>query len=747
MIKYAKIIVDIPFKKGEKAFDYRIPPDLADSIGIGNLVEVPFGNRMIKGFVIEISKSSSLDKKRIKNIKGLLKEISFFNKYDLKLYRWLADYYNLNLISVIRAAIPSGIITGRISKKRKNYIKLKYKKNRTEKIIEEIENKAPKQAAVLRVLLDNSDKNYIKSSLAKKADSYPGAVKNLLEKGYLKEVEDIEIRSPYLEERKTEKEPFQANYFQKKAIKEIELYIGDNGRSDVFLLHGVTGSGKTEVYLQLVEKVLKKEQGAIILVPEIALAPVMVRKFYSRFGAEIAVLHSNLSQGERYDQWRRLKNGEAQIAIGARSAVFAPVQNLGLIIIDEEHETSYKQSSYPYYHAREVAIKRAKIYGIPLILGTATPSLKSFYLAEKGYFKYISLPERINQKEMPPVELIDMRDEIDKGNLSIFSGKLKDSIDRALARDEQVLLFLNRRGYSSFVLCRECGHVVKCKNCDISLTYHDKESLLRCHYCDYSRKIPANCPECGSKYIKKFGIGTEKLEEEVKKYFPEAVVDRMDVDTTSTKGAHREILDRLEKNKTDILIGTQMIAKGHDYPGISVVGVITADTILNLPDFRSSERTFQLITQVAGRTGRGSKKGKVIVQTYTPGHYSLKAAQNHDYESFSKKELKLRAQLNYPPFSKLVNIIVLGKDDELTRKAVLDLDRFLQKDNKKIDEILGPSPAPIERIRNKYRWQIILKFNKYKERNSVLKGISKNFFPYNNDKVNFNIDVDPLSML
>ena len=747
MTKYAKVVVNVPFIERNKYFDYIIPEKYLDEIKIGSLVLVPFGKRSIKAFIISVKDKVEIEDSKLKKIKKIYKNESFFTKKDLKLYQWMADYYSLNLISVIRAAIPAGILNNNINRKKKNYIRLNYEEDKIKKIIKDIEKKAPKQKEVLKILLENKNKDFIKTELAKKAGTYSGTVNRLLEKGYIKSEEKIKRRKPYMEKKASEEKSFKANKYQQKAINKIENNLFNSDFSQTYLLHGVTGSGKTEVYLQLVEKLLKENQGAIILVPEISLAPVMVRRFYSRFGDNIAVLHSNLSPGERYDEWLRLKNGKAKIAIGARSAIFAPVQNLGMIIIDEEHENSYKQSTYPYYHAREVGVKRAKILGIPLILGSATPSLKSYYLSQKNYFKYLSLPERINKRDMPPVEIIDMRDEMKEGNLSIFSQKLKNNIEKALKRNEQILLFLNRRGYSSFALCRECGHVLRCENCDISLTYHSQENLLKCHYCDYQQEIPRFCPECGSEYIKKFGIGTEKLEEEVEKYFPEAEVDRMDIDTTTKKGAHRKILQRLEKNKTDILIGTQMITKGHDYPGISVVGVITADTILNLPDFRSAERTFQLITQVAGRTGRGNIKGEVIVQTYTPGHYSIQAARKHDYQKFYNKEINLRNQLNYPPFSKLVNIIIEGKNNEKVIQGANDLGSFFDNYQSEILELLGPSPAPIEKLRGKYRWQIILKFSKYNLRKHILKEIREKFLPYKLKSVKFNIDVDPISML
>jgi primosomal protein N' (replication factor Y) (superfamily II helicase) len=482
-------------------------------------------------------------------------------------------------------------------------------------------------------------------------------------------------------------------------------------------------------------------------VPEISLTPMMVKRFYSRFGDKIAILHSSLSLGERYDEWRRIKAGEAKIAIGARSAIFAPVVNTGLIIIDEEHENTYKQGEYPYYHAREIAIKRGELLNIPVILGSATPSLESYYQASIGNYIYLSLPDRVNKDKLPLVSIVDMRKELKEGNFSIFSTLLQRAIENALKNKEQVLLFLNRRGYANFVLCRECGHVIKCKNCDISLTYHAAEGkILRCHYCDYTQSIPDYCPACGSKYLREFGIGTERVVEEVKKFFPNASVDRMDVDTTSRKGSHSRILKKIESGETDILVGTQMIAKGHDYPNISVVGVITADTILNLPDFRSAERTFQLLTQVAGRTGRGEKAGRVFIQTYTPDHYSIKAASMHDYKAFYDNEIQLRKKIMYPPYTYLLNIIINGYDEDIVIKVASNLGLYLGKYSNYIFELLGPSPASIKKLKGKYRWQVILKFKDKKNRAIILDKM-EGFINKQNKDIFFNIDVDPLKVL
>ena len=746
MNKFAKIAIDVPLNKVNRKFDYAVPKKLQNCLSIGQAVLVPFGRRNVIGFITGFSRKTDVKKSKIKKINSLVREDIFFNKKQLELYEWISDYYNTYLTKVIYTAIPTGVVKGRVDKKRKKYYRLSQSTNKTAKIINKIKDKAPKQAEVLKVLFNNPDTNFTIKELTDKADSYHGAVYSLRDKGYIEVFEGIKKRRPFLESSPEEKQRFAPTRAQAKAIKAVSTSLNNNS-SDVFLLHGVTGSGKTEVYLQLVERLLKKDQGAIILVPEISLAPVMVRRFYSRFGDKIAVLHSSLSLGERYDEWRRLKKGEAKIAIGARSAIFAPVKNPGLLIIDEEHENSYKQGSYPHYHARKVAEKMADIHNVPLLLGSATPSLKSYYKAKNDNYKYLNLPQRVANAKLPPVNVIDMREELKEGNYTIFSNKLYEKIEKALKRDEQILLFINRRGYSNFVLCRECGHVIRCNNCDISLTYHSGQNILKCHYCDFGSQMPAVCPECNSRYIKKFGMGTEKIEEEVKNFFPEAEVDRMDVDTTTRKGSHHRILSRLEEGKTDILVGTQMIAKGHDYPNISVVGIITADTLLNLPDFRSSERTFQLLTQVAGRTGRGDKLGEVVVQTYTPDHYSIKAAREHDYYRFYQQEIELRKMLEYPPFIKMVNILVSGENENHVIEAAQKLGVYMDEFTGSIKEVLGPGPAPIEKIKKKYRWQIILRFEDHKKRKKVLKAINQNFLPYNKEEVKFNIDVDPLSML
>lgn len=745
MSKYAKILVDIPVEELDQSFDYRVPEKYRDIISIGQAVMVPFGPRKVTGFVIGLTDESEVEESKIREISRIIFTDTFFDEELLELFQWMSVYYKAKLINIIKTAVPAGVISGQLKKKTLRIVKLNTAKYKIEEYINNEGKKAYKQVEVLEILL-NSDRDYTATELARLAGTSTSTITRLVEKGLLKYEEIVQERRPYLGEDIKRERPHEANPWQREVITRIKEQL-DKATYGAFLLHGVTGSGKTEVYLQVIDYALQKSLGAIVLVPEISLTPLMVRRFYSRFGDQIAILHSYLSAGERYDEWRRLKRGEARIAIGARSAVFAPVKNLGLIIIDEEHENTYKQGEYPYYHSREVALKRSKITGSTVILGSATPSLESYYLMRKGVFRLLELPERIKQKSLPPVELIDMREELRKGNTGIFSYQLQEAIRDALGRKEQALVFLNRRGYASFLFCRECGQAIKCKNCDITLTYHASIDKLRCHYCDFLMSRPASCPHCGGNYLREYGHGTERIEEELKELFPGAVIARMDLDTTGRKGAHQEILEKMERGEIDILVGTQMIAKGHDYPNIGVVGVISADTMLNIPDFRAAERTFQLLTQVAGRTGRGDKKGLVFIQTFNPEHYSIQAARNHDYLQFYQQEIENRKLFGYPPYTLLTNIIVRGEVEQQVIEAAMALDAFLQKYGKLILEVLGPGEAPIGKLRNNYRWQIILKFRSYKERNFVLTRLREFLVEKGRKEVVYNIDVDPLMML
>ncbi len=511
---------------------------------------------------------------------------------------------------------------------------------------------------------------------------------------------------------------------QKQALDSIKKCI-DRKAHEVFLLHGVTGSGKTEVYLQSIAHVLESGRSSIVLVPEISLTPQTVARFKARFGDKIAVLHSRLLGSKRVSEWQRIFSGNAQIVVGARSAIFAPLKNLGLVVVDEEHETSYKQIDVPRYNARDVAIKRAELSGAVVILGSATPSLESFYAARLGRYRLIELPERIDSRLLPEVSIIDMRDELTKTKkFPIFSLPLKNLIEKDISEQKQVILFLNRRGFSTFISCRKCGYVLTCKRCNVSLTYHFHTKKLICHHCNYKQDPVDICPQCNSSHVRYWGTGTEKIESELHRFFPGARIARMDTDTTRKRGTHEKILARFKDHKIDILVGTQMIAKGLDFPKVTLVGVISADTALNLPDFRSAERTFNLLTQVAGRAGRSDLGGRVIIQTYTPGHYAIQSAKTHDYNNFYAKEISFRRELNLPPFSRMVSLTFRGRKEEVVLKVSEVLRDRLEVKNKSMNvEVVGPAPAPISRIKGTYRWNLFLKSDKVENITRLLKEV------------------------
>lgn len=520
----------------------------------------------------------------------------------------------------------------------------------------------------------------------------------------------IKPRRPLPEETYEHTGKFKPSEEQDAALKPI-LGSLSGRKNDVYLLHGITGSGKTEIYLQAIEEVLRLGRSAIVLVPEISLTPQAVERFKSRYGAIVAVLHSRLLESERFLEWKKLKDGSAKIAVGARSAIFAPVKDLGLIVVDEEHETSYKQDDAPRYNARDVAIMRAKLSDATVILGSATPSIESYYKAVSGEYKLLRLTERIEKRKLPKVEVIDMRQEmLDTKEMRIFSRVLEHAIAETLNRRGQIMLFLNRRGFSTFINCKHCGYVVKCKYCNVSLTYHFDTKKLSCHYCNYQVSPPGACPKCKSENIRYFGVGTQKVESEAARLFPHANIGRMDTDATAKRGSHKQILTDFMKHKIDILIGTQMIAKGHDFPKVMLVGVVSADTALNLPDFRAGERTFNLLTQVAGRAGRGADTGKVVVQTYSPTHYAIEKSITHDYVGFYDEEIKFRRELNYPPFTHIVEIKMRGRNEERVIKTVHDLAGDLNAAvNGKAIEIVGPAPEFISKVKGQFRWNILLK--------------------------------------
>lgn len=614
-----------------------------------------------------------------------------------------------------------------------------------------LKKNAIKQKEMLHYLMENGPVKW--STLRKDLGVNGSLIDSLREKGLVK-IEVIEKkRDPFGQTEIVAEKKFELTDEQNQVIQQV-IPSMMNFQYQPFLIHGITGSGKTEVYMQLIRKVIEQSREAIVLVPEISLTPQMIERFRSRFGNQIAVLHSKLSLGERYDEWNRIKRGEVKIAIGARSAVFAPFDNLGIIIVDEEHEHTYKSEQSPKYHAVEVAEFRCKQRNAILLLGSATPSLESYHKSEKGIYRMLSMENRYNQNKLPDVHIIDMRAELQNGNKSVFSERLYREIHKNLEMGEQTILFLNRRGYSTFISCRSCGYVVKCPHCEISLTYHKNSQFLSCHYCGYKQNPPQLCPKCNSKYIKYFGTGTEKIEKMTQELFPAAKISRLDLDTTSRKGSMEKIIREIRQGKVDIVIGTQMIAKGLDFPNVTLVGVIAADMSLNLPEFRAAERTFQLITQVAGRAGRGERLGRVIVQTYEPEHFAIQASQNHDFVSFYHQEIAVRESFNYPPFSQLINIMITGENEtdviRLSNEYAAELKYALKNVDITEEIIFGPGPAALARINQKYRWQIIIK-SKMIDQN-VIRGIINtvriNVLKKNSgNDVNINIDINPFNML
>lgn len=708
----AEVLVEI--EKLDKTFTYLIPSNL--NIQIGIRVLVPFGRQKLEGFVVAI-KDEIPSEYKLKEIIEVIDDNPILNNELLKLGKYLSKKTLCTLTSAYQTMLPSALkakVNTKINKKTVLYVKK----------IKEYTPVTEKEEIILN-LLSNKD---ISLKEANSISSY--VVNKLIDKGiiekYEKEVYRLEEEIGKQDEEKKLTEE------QKMVISKINL-----NSFKPYLLHGVTGSGKTEVYMQLIKKVINKNKQALVLVPEISLTPQLVETFKKRFGNDIAILHSHLSKGEKYDEWRRIVRKEVNIVIGARSAVFAPLTNVGIIIIDEEHSNTYKQENNPRYNAIDIGLYRAKFYNCPIVLGSATPSIESYTRAKTNIYELLEMKNRVNNN-LPKVTLVDMKEEIRKKN-NIFSQLLKDKINEKLNNNEQVIILLNRRGYTTITTCNNCGFTHKCPNCDIPLTYHLKSKKMVCHYCNYETNKLFKCPNCGSTDIKERGMGTEKLEEEITKEFSKAKVVRMDVDTTRTKQAHKKIITDFENEKYNILIGTQMIAKGLDFPKVTLVGVINGDATLNIPDFRSGERTFQLLNQVAGRAGRSSLLGEVIIQGFNTDHYSLICAKNHDYLSFYNEEMKIRKILKYPPFYNLCLIKIQGinaiKCEEESNKIITYL-----KNNLKDEIILGPTTAMIPKVNNIYHYQIIIKYKDTKKIYQYLKFINDK---YANNKITVGIDFNP----
>ena len=690
-MKFANIIIDQDAKALDREFVYVIPDDLP--VSLGERVVVPFGGRVLEGFVVDITDKTDYDISKIKAIIRTVDGFAVIKKEMLSLMHYMADNLHLKLASILRLFLPSEMRTGKVKELKVRYVKLK-----SEDVI--LPKNARKQAEILEFLKNNKLAKFGDIS----AEFGYAPLSSLVKKG------EVEV---FFEEKKREVD-YDKLDLKKRELTPLQQRAVDTIKENkTYLLHGVTGSGKTEVYMSLIERELEKGKTALMLVPEISLTPQVLANFKARFGEEVALIHSGLSAGERFDEWRRIFFGEARVVVGARSAIFSPIENLGIIIIDEEHEQSYISESNPRYDTHEIAEFRRKYNDCILVLGSATPSIDSYLKALEGEYQLVEMPVRVNGLEMPKIVIVDMLNELRHGNSEIFSIPLIAELGNVVEKKKQAMIFINRRGFSSFQRCRECGYVAKCKDCDVSLVYHRYENKLKCHYCGKRYRALDICASGGGHDVKQGAIGTERVVEELKKYFPDVPIFRMDNDTTSTKGAHRSILSQFREAKPGILVGTQMIAKGHDFEDVILVGIIDADQSLYQADYRSIERTFQLITQVSGRAGRSKEQGKVILQTYSPRHYVYRYAQNYDFKGFFKKEANLRKVTNFPPYAKVLRILFSHEDENIVAKEIKVCYNKVQevKEKYKDDFIyLDVMKSPLNRIKTKYRYQILMRF-------------------------------------
>lgn len=722
---YVSVLTQIGAKAVDQTFFYHVPKLLENNIKIGVRVRIPFGNMILDGFVLGISDNSSYDNSKIKDIINVIDKEPVLNKEMLLLGKYMSDNLLASLSSCYQVMLPKAL-----KAEVKSNIKIKYDRylhriKSIEEIDRYIDNCKYESQVNLLCKLKEGDILITKMS---------SSINTIIKYGFA---------SIIYEECKRYKYDGISNYKRVNLTDKQRLVsdtiISSFGKSDTFLLYGVTGSGKTEVYMDVIEKAINNGKSAIMLVPEIGLTPQIVGKFISRFGDVISVLHSKLSDSERYDEYRKITNGESKIVIGTRSAIFVPFTNIGVIIIDEEHTLSYKQDNNPRYSAINVAEWRSKYHNCPLVLGSATPSLESFAKAGNHVYKLLTLTERAGGSVLPNVNIVDMKEEVKKGNF-ILSDMLKNKIGEVLDRGEQAIILLNRRGYSSTISCKECGYVYKCPNCDITYTYHKSSNNLKCHYCGYSMVLPNKCSICGSDNLKDYGLGTEKLEETLNSLYKAKIV-RMDVDTTSKKGQHQKIIDDFGEHKYDILIGTQMIAKGLDFPLVTLVGVVSIDSSLTSPDYRASENTFQLLSQVSGRAGRSENKGEVIVQTFNPDHYAITLAKNHDYIDFYKEEMKIRKMLKYSPYYYMVLVSITSKDYELGFKEANKIGSYIRNNISSDSIVLGPTMANMFKVNNIYHYQIIIKYRKDDSLMKVLKFIID--MQVKNNKIDVSIDFNP----
>lgn len=803
---FAEVIVDVAAYPIDRPFDYVVPDDFQAIIECGSRVRVPFGNRQVLGFVTNIKEDTEVPVDKQKPIGEVLDIEPVVTEEMLFMTKWLkrhtlcyeidalqvmlpsalrAKYEKIlrivdgeavlpesiqalfqqkdrielktdeskEIVMLIKKLVKENILSLETEVKQQNAVKkvrmvqIEQNKERLLEVFESISNQAVKQKEVVLWMLEHVGERITFSDLVKTIHTSNAVLQEVIKKGAATiEMQEV-YRDPYANRTMNDSIKLSLTDEQQLALTEI-VHSYERQEAKTFLLHGITGSGKTEVYLQAIERALNDDKEAIVLVPEISLTPQMTNRFKERFGSLVAVLHSGLSVGEKYDEWRKIKRGEVKVVVGARSAVFAPFKNIGIIILDEEHEGTYKQDDAPRYHARDVAIWRSEYHHCPVILGSATPSLESYARAKKGNYTLLTLLKRPREQALPKVSVIDMRDQLKNGNRSMFSLELADSIRERLEKEEQMVLFLNRRGHSSFVLCRDCGTVVECPNCDISMTYHRHQERIKCHYCGEESQVPTICPECQSEHIRFFGTGTQKVEEEIAKYFPTARVLRMDVDTTRKKGSHEQILKLFGEGKADILLGTQMIAKGLDFPNITLVGVLSADTTLHLADFRAAEKTFQLLTQVSGRAGRHDKKGEVIVQTYTPEHYAIQFAKLHDFVPFYHQEMMNRKQFAYPPFTYVVLIQFTHEDVLMTAEYAHKATNWLRGQLSNESQIIGPTASSISRLQNRYRYQCLIKYKKEPKLPEILQQLTSMYrADWIKKGIIMSIDLNPSSIM
>ncbi|WP_251546272.1 primosomal protein N' [Limosilactobacillus caecicola] len=803
MAELAQVIVDVPTLQTNRPYTYQIPEHLERQVQVGMRVVVPFGKgtRQVQGFIVGLDQPADYAG-NLKLITALMDLRPVINAEMLELSRWLADHTYAFWISCLYTMLPNMLkakaqrvvtigdnlsdqdrqtlfhgateldfaevqdqpaLVSRLLKLRRNgQVQFEYRVNDRAKVktitklapalsvaqyaelLQSIRKNATAQRQLLTYLQAINGQE-VSLQQAKAATGLSTAIfTQAAKKGWLTKREAETYRQPVGAEltEQAARQPLALNDDQTVALRKVNQSI-TSSQATTFLLQGVTGSGKTEVYLQAMAQALKQGKTALLMVPEISLTPQIVGRVRTRFGEQVAVLHSGLSAGERYDEWRRIERGEARVVVGARSAVFAPLQNLGIIIMDEEHETSYKQDDSPRYHARDVAKWRSRYHHAPLLLGSATPSLESYARAMAGNYQLLQLPHRVNQRPLPPIKVVDMRPEIQQRGETNFSQELLGAIQERLVKKEQSILMLNRRGFSSFIMCRDCGFVLKCPNCDISLTMHLATHTMKCHYCGHEEPIPQVCPNCQSRRIRYYGTGTEKVAAELDRLFPDARVIRMDVDTTRRKGMHEKLLQQFGSGQADILLGTQMIAKGLDFPNVTLVGVLNADTGLDLPDFRASERTFDLLSQVSGRAGRANKMGQVFIQTFNPDNYVIRLVQQHDYQRFFNTEMQWRQMASYPPYYYTVRLMGSHEDEQVAAKMMYDIRQELGDQLADDTIILGPTPRAIARMKNRYYYQIVIKYRRDPKLHQLLTQIMQNSQTKYQRGAELAIDPDP----